>query len=660
MHESNQSGHRPMVIGILAHVDAGKTTLSERVLYEVHAIRSMGRVDHQSAFLDSDPIERERGITIFSGQAHFMLGERPVTWLDTPGHVDFSAEMERALAVMDAAVLVVSGVDGVQSHTETLWRLLDSYHVPVFLFINKLDRDCADADAMLSQLRGKLSPDILDLRCMQMRGSMDEALAEEIASRDEALLERYLEGSCDESLLTHALRRMLRERTAFAMMGGSALSGDGVAGFLRVMGLLLSDEGMPTAEDALRAQVYSVRHDAKGQRVCMLKLLSGTLRVKDELPGQIGKVNELRIFHGERYRTVDEAGAGMIVGIPGLDGLRPGDRIGQEGHEVFRTEPMMSSSLIWDSNLTPLPRLLEALRILEDEEPTLSVEEAAGRVSLHTMGAIQLEVLRQQLLSRWSYDVSFGPRRVLYRETVAAPCVGIGHYEPLRHYAEVHLRLVPTPPGSGVSFRSLCHVDDLALNWQRLIETHVFEKQHKGVLTGAPLTDVRVELLCGRDHLKHTEGGDFRQATYRALKNALMHAQSVLLEPICGYQLEIPAEYFGTVSGALLRMQAEQQPPERSGDTMTLRGEAPFALFSAWQTDLMMLTHGRGTVRVWLARYAPCRDAERIIAEAAYHPQADDTPDSVFCAHGAGFTVAWNHVRDWAHCPQEYPPVDEA
>lgn len=640
-------------IGILAHVDAGKTTFSEQVLFHAHAIRSLGRVDHQDAFLDAHPLEKQRGITIFSGQACFQLGDDIIYWLDTPGHVDFSAEMERAVSIMDYAILVVSCAEGVQSHTETLWRLLESYHVPVFIFLNKIDRAGANPDAVLAQMRKRLSPDVTDMRAYQSAGEMDEALQETIASQDEALLDALFTTGFHPNQWHDALLEQIRQRKCFPMMCGCALDGTGVADFLTRLSLLTVTHYHKT--QPLSAQCYRVRHDAQGARLCFLKLLSGSLRVKDELPLPQGpaKVNELRIYHGEKFRTVEQAQAGDIVGIPGLEGIKPGDCIGMEASNPFRTQPMMAADVLWDEKLIPAFRMVQALRTLEDEDPSLAVEEAAGHVSVHVMGKIQLEVLRQLVQERYGYAISFGPFRVLYKETIAAPAIGWGHYEPLRHYAEVMLRLVPTGTGSGVTFTSLCHVDDLSLNWQRLIATHVAEKQHKGVLIGAPLTDVRVELLAGRAHLKHTEGGDFRQAVYRGIRNALMHADSVLLEPICGFAITAPSEQYGTLAAALNRMQAQMEPPEYDGDTVSLRGESAFAAFAAWQEDFMALTRGRGALQVWTSRYAPCQDQQVLVDNAAYNPCADDTPDSVFCSHGAGFTVPWDQVPNYAHTHYE-------
>lgn len=637
-------------IGILAHVDAGKTTFSERVLFLTQAIRKVGRVDHQDAFLDSHQLEKQRGITIFSGLAHFDLDGDTYYWLDTPGHVDFSTEMERAVAMMDYAVLIISCAEGVQSHTETVWQLLKEYQVPVFIFLNKLDRIGANPDKVIQQMRSRLSTDILDLRSFQTDGRFSETEIEAIAERDEDLLERLFSGEYDDARWTAALREQICTRQCFPVLAGVALEGRGIPEFLQALAHFTRTEYH--SEHPLSARCYQVRHDALGQRICFLKLLSGTLHVKVALPdGQ--KVNELRQYHGEKYRPLDVAEAGDIVGIPGLEGIRPGDVLGTDQKSVFHTEPMMAADVLWDEKNIPSFRMMQALRILEDEEPTLTVTEQRGHISVHVMGRIQLEVLKEQISSRFGYQVDFGPSHVLYKETISAPAIGVGHYEPLRHYAECHVRLVPTEPGSGVTFRSLCHVDTLSLNWQRLIAGHVSEKQHKGVLTGAPLTDVCVELLTGRAHLKHTEGGDFRQATYRAIRNALMYADSVLLEPIAGFSLRAPADMYGSLAGALNRLQADVGLPEYEDDMVVLRGEAPYSVFAPWQEDFLSLTHGRGALRVWMSRYAPVRDQAAIVEASGYNPLADDTPDSVFCSHGAGFTVPWNEVQNYMHMNHE-------
>ena len=617
----------------------------------------MGRVDHGDAFLDAHPIERERGITIFSDQALIERDGDEIFWVDTPGHADFSPEMERAVSVMDAAVVVVSCAEGVQSHTETVFRLLRENRVPTLIFLNKIDREGADAEKALAQMKRLLSADVIDARGFA-GGRMSETLIEEVAARDESLMDRLFEKGYDEALWLAALSRQVMACVAFPVMAGSALRGDGVEEFMRALRALVRTEWEKREREPFRALVYKIRHDAQGGRLCFFKVLSGSAAVRDEIetPQGPAKLSALSLWHGPRARSVERAAAGELCACAGLAGVMPGDTLGAGAKRrtaEWTCEPMLAADAVWDAAI-PKGRVLAAFRMLEEEESSLQVEarEGDGGIAIRVMGEIQLEVLREVLKSRFGLDVSFGPARVLYRETVKAPCMGIGHYEPLRHYAEVWLRLVPAEPGSGVTFRSLCHVDTLALNWQRLIETHVLEKQHKGVLTGAPLTDVRVELLTGRAHIKHTEGGDFRQSVYRAIRNALMYGESRLLEPICRFSMRAPEECYGRLAGDLSRMRAQLEPPEYDGDRVTLRGEAPFAALSGYQTEFLAATHGKGALTVRLSRYAPCRDedAARIVAEANYNPLADDTPDSVFCQKGAGFRVAWDHVREWAHC----------
>ena len=673
------------VIGILAHVDAGKTTLSEQLLFHAGVLRTPGRVDHRDAFLDAHPLERQRGITIFSDQAVFQRNGHRYFWVDTPGHADFAAEMERALSVLDMAVLVVNGAEGIQSHTETLWGLLAAYGVPTVLFINKTDRPACDAPAVLAQLKQRLSGDITDMGGWG-GGAMPGGVIEAVAERDEALLDRWMADDVDPAAWLEGLRGQFFRRQLFPVYSGSALNDVGVETLLDALCLLcsggnlppqsgkngmatdhrrympqpalpLSGSNLPPQDAPFSALVYKVRHDAQGGRVCFFKVRSGSLRPREEfpVPGGTARVNELRLYSGTKYTLIPEAGAGMLCAAPGLPKARPGDVIGfGGGRNRFHTEPMLAATVLFDKSV-PANSVLSALLTLEDEDPALSVSvnEATGGINLRVMGRIQLEVIRQLMQDRFATAVDFGPMRVLYMETVAAPAVGVGHYEPLRHYAEVQLRLVPGPRGSGVRFESLCHVDELALNWQRLIETHVYEKAHRGVLTGAPLTDVVVQLLHGRAHLKHTEGGDFRQSTYRAIRNALMYAQSVLLEPICRFTLRAPADSYGKVMGDLARMHAETDAPQAEGERFTVTGEATVAEFSLYNDAFLAATHGRGQLQYRLDHYAPCRDAGTVIEAAHYNPLADDTPDSVFCSHGAGYTVPWNEVKAHAHCPVE-------
>ena len=640
-------------IGILAHVDAGKTTLSEQILYRARAIRQAGRVDHGDAFLDSDPLEKERGITIFSDQAFFEYGGDEYYWIDTPGHVDFSPEMERAISVMDYAVVVVSAAEGVQSHTLAIWRLLEEYHVPTLLFVNKLDRAGADFDRTVAEMKKRLSIDIVGA------GSLtDPSLWEEAAGRDEELLEMYLSGQCGEDAVLSALREQTARREIFCAFPGCALRGEGVDEFLRALHALTRVDRDETAP--FSARVYKIRHTDQGERLCFFKVLSGCVCPREEIAlpgGGRAKLGELRRYHGAKFRPLARAAAGDDAACLGLDGAYPGDVIGEGARagRALHTEPMMAAAVLTPPEV-PLREALSVLKRLEDEEPTLKIEydSRLKGIEARVMGRVQLEVLRDLAERRYHLPIQFGPMRVLYMETVASPVLGIGHYEPLRHYAEVHLRLRPGERGSGIRFVSLCHVDDLSLNWQRLIETHVFEKEHRGVLTGAPLTDVVVELVSGRAHLKHTEGGDFREATYRAIRNALMYAQSVLLEPVCRFTLRAPSESFGRVMGDMAQRHARTEPPEMDGDQFSLTGEAPFARFAEYPADFLAVTHGLGSISVRFDHYEPCENAAEVIEAASYDPLAgDDPPHSVFCAHGGGYLVPWDQVRTHAHIEPE-------
>ena len=646
----------PCAIGLFAHVDAGKTTLSEQILFRSHAIRKAGRVDHGDTMLDSHPIERARGITVFAGSTDFTIDGRRFSLLDTPGHADFQGEAERAASVLDLAVLVVSAAEGVESHTVTLWKMLERLQVPVVFFLNKCDREGADPDRALSALKKHFSSDAADFR--GFTGEDYSAVAEFIAERDEDALDALLSGDFTDAAAETALRRLIWERKIFPVFSGAALTGDGVDGFLSALSHL-SPERTESADAPFSAACWKVMRDGQNVRVCCFRALSGRLDARGEVPTPAGpmKPGELRIYRGEKFETVRSVSAGQLFAATGMGAIRPGDCIGAGADEKnrFLSEPMLTTTVQFPEGVH-YQEVLEALRVLEDEEPSIRADYRAqdSSISLAVVGMMQLEIVQQLMQERFSIPVSFGPCRVLYRETVDRPAVGAGHYEPLRHYAEAWLRIVPTAPGSGISFRSRVHVDDLALNWQRLIETHVMEKQHKGVLTGSPLTDVRVELLAGRDHLKHTEGGDFREAVYRAIRNALMRAENVLLEPLCRFTLTYPGEAYGRIAGDLARMRADTET-EFQGDEAVTTGEARFQLFSAWQQDFASITRGRGAMSAALSRYVPCEEQEKVVAEIGYNPLADDTPDSVFCAKGAGFVVKWDEVLNWTHLSPVIP-----
>ena len=645
-----------LTLGVIAHVDAGKTTLCEQMLCRAGVLRRAGRVDHGDTLMDGDALERARGITIFCEQATFELpgagaglneGEPVrVTLMDTPGHVDFFGETERALGVLDAALLVVSCAEGVQSHTVTLHRLLRARKIPTLIFLNKIDREGADIPSAMAQLSRVLSGD-----CVLMTQEPAQLL-EELAARDEALMDAYLEGRATKDDALAGARRAFAAGELIPVLPGSALLGEGVDELMRMIAALCRTPYGEKENEPFSAQAYRVRR-LDGARCAYLKLLSGSLCVRDEVKTLRGgeKVSALYAAQGGKLTPVQRVVAGQTAAVVGI-GAKIGERVGEEaqsGHQEL--VPLQSVAVEPVAPLT-LSALLAHLREPEDEDPLLSVSTQAGGVSVKVMGSVQIEVLGSVLLSRFGDRVNFAPPRVLYKETVAAPVVGIGHYEPLRHYAEVWLCLSPGETGSGVTFKAACLPNSLDINWQRLIRQHVMEREHPGVLTGSPLTDVRVTLLAGRSHLKHTEGGDFREATYRAIRQALMQAENVLLEPLVRFELAFAPELLGRVTGELLRMGAQLDAPEAVGDELALTGSCTAAAFWDYPERYAAATHGRGRITSRFWRYAPCRAQEEIVASIGYAPLADEQnpPDSVFCSHGAGIRVAWNRVREWAHC----------
>ena len=641
-----------LVIGILAHVDSGKTTLSEAMLYQAGALRKMGRVDHRDAFLDTDALERARGITIFAKQAVLSLPEAQLTLLDTPGHVDFSAEAERALQVMDYAVLVVSSTDGVQSHTETLWRLLERYQVPVFLFLNKMDLAGADKDGCLAELRRRLSDRCVDLS--------DPGCGEELALCSEELLEAVLEGRAPtrEQLAGAIARRQL-----FPCFFGSALKLEGVAPLLEA----LQDLTLPLPRrEEFGAKIYKVTRDDSGARLSWMKITGGALGVKEELsarpdaprPWQ-AKADQLRLYNGTKFQLVDTALPGMVVAVAGLPDSYPGEGLGAEPDAAPPAlEPVLRYRVLLPQGCD-VPTALRCLRELEQEDPLLHVvwDERLGQLHLQLMGEVQLEVLQSLLERRFWLRVEFGEGGILYKETITGRVEGVGHYEPLRHYAEVHLLLEPAPAGSGIHLATACREDDLAGNWQRLILTHLGEKTHIGPLMGAPLTDVTLTLASGRAHLKHTEGGDFRQATYRAVRQGLRTAQSqglcVLLEPWYRFTLRVPQAALGRALADMPRLCGEFEPPVTQGEEAVLTGRAPVACLRGYAGEVAAYTRGRGQLSCLPAGYFPCHNTAQVVAAAGYDIEGDleNTADSVFCSHGAGFTVSWDKVPAHMHLP---------
>ena len=634
-----------LVIGILAHVDAGKTTLSEALLFSSGALKKLGRVDHRDAFLDTFALERERGITIFSKQAELALPDTAVTLLDTPGHVDFSAEMERTLQVLDYAVLVISGTDGVQAHTETLWRLLARHHIPTFLFINKMDIAGTDRPALLDELRLRLDSGCIDF------GAPD-TMAEELAMCDEGLLERYLSSG---TIQAGDIADLIASRKTFPCYFGSALKLDGVRELLDGIDRYARP---PQYGDAFGAQVFKIARDAQGNRLSYLKITGGSLTVRTQMSGEADggwqeKVNQIRIYSGEKFQTVECAESGMVCAVTGLTHTRPGMGLGEAaGAMPAVLEPVLNYRVVLPEGCDA-HTMLQHLRQLEEEEPLLRVvwNERLGEIHVQLMGEVQLEILTSLIAERFGVQVSFDEGSIVYKETIASPAIGIGHFEPLRHYAEVHLLLEPGERGSGLQFDTVCPTDMLDLNWQRLVLTHLAEKTHLGVLTGAPVTDIKITLLAGRAHVKHTEGGDFRQATYRAVRNGLMQAESVLLEPFYSFRLEVPDDCVGRAMTDIQRMDGTFDPPEQTAAGTVLTGTAPVASMRNYWTEVAAYTKGRGRLSCTPDGYAPCYNAAQVIEAVGYAAERDtDNPaDSVFCSHGAGHVVPWDEVRVHAH-----------
>lgn len=658
LQEKKDKGLNHICMGILAHVDAGKTTLSEAMLYLCGAIRQAGRVDSGNAFLDTHDIERARGITIFSKQAEMELGELQLTLLDTPGHVDFAPEMERTLQVLDYAILVISAADGVQGHTRTLWRLLAMYEIPVFLFINKMDQEGADQDGVMSELRAQLNEN-----CVDFTNMTDATFWESVAVCDEEALEQYMTA---ERVDDETIRRMIAERRLFPCYFGSALFMRGVRELLDGFKQFCCTPEYP---GSFGARVFKISRDEKGNRLTHVKITGGCLRVREAVKISDGdlqeeKVTQIRIYSGERYEAVSEVSAGAVCALAGLTKTKAGDGLGREsGAPLSVLEPVLSYAVQLPEDCDP-QTALEKFQLLEEEEPQLHVlwEESLQELRVQIMGDVQLEVLQSLMRERFGISVSFERGKIVYKETITDVAEGVGHFEPLRHYAEVRLLLEPAEPGSGLMFASDCREEVLGRNWQRLILTHLEEKQHCGVLTGAAITDMCITLVSGRAHSKHTEGGDFRQATYRAVRQGLMQAKSVLLEPVYEFQLEIPESAVGRAMTDIERMHGTCQI--QTADWMQgrganpaqermvlLAGTAPVALFSHYQQEVHAYTKGRGTLSCTFGGYAPCHNAEEVIRETAYDPQSDlENPScSVFCAHGAGFIVPWDQVQQYMH-----------
>ena len=658
---------KKLVIGILAHVDAGKTTLSEELLYLCGEIRKIGRVDHGDAFLDTYELEKERGITIFSKQALLKTENMEVTLLDTPGHVDFSAEMERTLQVLDYAILVINGMDGVQSHTMTLWRLLERYQIPTFLFVNKMDQQGTDHDALLNDLKQHLHENCVDFgRTQDTDYGMYELTPEQlenIAVCEEELLETYLETGIVED---RDIVRLIVQRKIFPCYFGSALKEKGVKDFWNGVQQYTAEPERPTE---FGAKVFKIARDEQGNRLTYMKITGGSLKVKtllssnsngQSLPGRKAeeaaweeKADQIRLYSGAKYELTSEAEAGTVCAVTGLTRTYPGEGLGiEQESELPILEPVLNYQIILPDDCDP-HQMLQKLRQLEEEEPQLHIlwDSQLSEIHAQLMGEVQIEILKKMIWDRFHVAVEFGAGSIVYKETVAEPVEGVGHFEPLRHYAEVHLLIEPGEPGSGCQFFTACSEDVLARNWQRLILTHLEEKEHIGVLTGSPLTDVQITILTGRAHAKHTEGGDFRQATYRAVRQGLRKARNILLEPYYEFCLEVPAEMIGRAMADVQKMQGTFDAPEVEGETAILKGTAAVAQMRDYQKEVVSYTHGTGKLFCSLKGYAPCKNQDEVIQNIGYDPEADleNPTGSVFCAHGAGFVVSWDQVEAYMH-----------
>lgn len=644
-----------VTFGILAHVDAGKTTFSEQILYKEKVIRSLGRVDAKNTCLDHDDIERARGITIFSDVAAFTHGDNAYYLIDTPGHTDFSAEMERALEVMDYAILVINGTDGVQGHTETIWNLLERYKIPVFIFINKLDIVSASYERTLLEVQKHFSKGILDFKDICLENGKEDTftddLVENVSQPDEGLLDKWLEGMITFEDLQPALKAQIKDRRLFPCFGGCALTGEGVDRFLQAFYCLTETSYSEAAP--FSGRIFKIRYDDQRERMTYMKILSGMLRVRDSL-SEDEKVHQIRVFQGERFHAVSEASAGDVVAVTGLKNSRAGQGVGACLEPVISAlRPTLQAKVLYPPDI-PHRTMLQIFHILEEEDPSLSVvwEEALQQLKINIMGKIQLEVLEQAILSRFKIPVSFGRPEVVYMETVLESVMGYGHFEPLRHYAEVALRIEPGTRGEGITFASQCHVDRLGINFQNLIRTHVFETIHKGVLTGSELTDVKITLVDGIFHIKHTEGGDFREAVYRGIRQGLMKARNRLLEPYYRFTVTIPDPLTGKALNDILKRSGRSDDPVPNGNGRTvITGTGPVSSFLNYGEELMIMSGGKGSLSMAFSHYDICHNEDEVIARYQYNPDGDtaNLSCSVFCQKGTSFVVNWDHAEEYMH-----------
>ncbi|MFA9396953.1 MAG: GTP-binding protein [Clostridiaceae bacterium] len=644
-------------IGILAHVDAGKTTFSEQFLYHTDSIPKIGRVDHKDAFFDFHDIEKQRGITVFSDEAAIKYKGSNYFLIDTPGHVDFSSEMERAIKIMDYAIIIVSAVEGIESHTETVWQLLSNHKIPTFFFINKIDRVGADCKAVLEDIKLNLTKDVYNITEDFSGNKIKNNLMEFIAERDELLLEKYLEGNEENDFWINSLKKMIKNNKIYPCCIGSALQDKGIIEFIEKLHLLTYTEYKSDGE--FSGRVYKIRHDINGNRLTYIKALTGSLKVRDEIKYidddniYIEKVTQIRRYSGDKFKAIDKVESGEIFAVTGLSNAKIGQGLGSLEDKIFyEMTPTLKSKVMFDMSLN-IKEVLKSFKILESEDPSLNViwEEALQEIHISVMGVIQLEVLQQVVKDRFNYDVSFDTPEILYKETIDNKVIGYGHFEPLRHYAEVHLKLEPAALNSGITFQSNCHTDDLTIGQQNLIKHHIYEREHRGILTGSPLTDIKITLLTGRAHNKHTSGGDFRQATYRAIRQGLEKANKVLLEPYYKFKIKIELEHMGRVLTDIQKSKGNFNPPITREKKVIITGKAPIATFGNYSKELASFTQGKGSINLRFDGYYPCDNSQDIIEKINYNKDADIeyTSSSIFCSKGQAYVVSWDEAENEMH-----------
>ena len=638
------------VIGILAHVDAGKTTFSEQVLYHTKSIRSRGRVDHKDSFLDNNSIEKERGITVFSEQAVFNYKDSTYYLVDTPGHNDFSAEMERSIKIMDYAIVIISAVEGIQGQTQVIWELLRKHNIPTFFFINKIDRIGADVKRVIKDIQENLTKDVFFINDVNLSNEVMEFVAE----RDERLLEIYLEDGYEEDLWISSMRRLIRENKIFPCMSGTALEDKGIEEFLEIFDLLTFTEY--DSKDAFKGSVYKIRHDNIENKITYIKALSGSLKVKEELEieDKFEKINEIRIYNGDKFKSVSEVFAGEIFGVTGLMSSKVGLGVGKFHEKInYDLVPTLKSKVLFDEKINAKD-VLNYFKILEEEDPALNViwHEKLKEIEIHIMGKIQLEVLKEIVKDRFNLKVEFGPCEILYKETIARETIGCGHFEPLRHYAEVHLKLEPSERNSGIVFSSECSLENLEINYQRLIRTHIFEREHRGILTGSSVTDLKITLINGQSHIKHTSGGDFREATYRALRQGLENTENILLEPYYKFKIDVDVDHMGRILSDIQKLNGSFNPPEISQNKVTIVGRGPVATFMNYAMEITEITSGNGHISFNFDGYDVCHNAEDVINKIGYNKNSDMeyTSTSVFCSKGQSYLVSGKEAKEYMHC----------